>query len=63
MIAADTNVLIRIFLDDEEQPKQVSAAINLARTINKIYVAQVVQVEIVWVMERAYQLVRKIRYS
>jgi predicted nucleic-acid-binding protein len=56
MIGADTNFLIRILLDDEKQPKQVKAARKLARAAKKIYVPQVVQVEIVWVMKSAYQL-------
>jgi len=56
MIGADTNFLIRILLDDEEQPKQVNAARKLASAAKKIYVPQVVQVEIVWVMKSAYKL-------
>ncbi|EDN69718.1 PilT-like protein [Beggiatoa sp. PS] len=60
MIAADTNFLIRILLDDEEQPKQVSVARKLASAAKNIYVPQVVQVEIVWVMKSAYQLKKSV---
>ncbi|RKZ58863.1 MAG: PIN domain-containing protein, partial [Candidatus Parabeggiatoa sp. nov. 3] len=38
MIGADTNFIIRILLDDEEQPKQVNAARKLASAAKKIYV-------------------------
>jgi len=60
MIAADTNFLIRILLDDEEQPKQVSVARKLASAAKNLYVPQVVQVEIVWVMKSAYQLKKSV---
>jgi len=60
MIGADTNFLIRILLDDKEQPKQVNAARKLASVAKKLYVPQVVQVEIVWVMKSAYQLEKSV---
>ena len=60
MIGADTNFLIRILLDDDEQPKQVNAARKLASATEKLYVPQVVQVEIVWVMGSAYQLEKSV---
>ncbi len=60
MIAADTNFLIRILLDDEKQSEQVDSARNLAITAKKLYVPQVVQVEIVWVMKSAYQLEKSV---
>jgi predicted nucleic-acid-binding protein len=45
----DTNVLIRLLLEDEEQPQQVQAARRLAIAVPQLYIPQVVQVEIVWV--------------
>jgi predicted nucleic-acid-binding protein len=55
-IVVDTNVLLRILLDDPQQPQQVQAARQLAKGADKLYVPQVVQVESAWMMERGYQL-------
>jgi len=56
MIVADTNVLIRLLLDDVDQPQQVQAARQLAIAIPQWYLPQVVQAETVWVMENAYEI-------
>ena len=54
MIAVDTNVLIRILVDEPSQPIQVTAARALASEAGKVFVPLVVLVEVVWVLESAY---------
>jgi predicted nucleic-acid-binding protein len=56
MITIDTNVLVRICVDDESEPAQVRQARELASQAQCLYVPQVVQVESVWVMTKAYKL-------
>lgn len=56
LIAPDTNVLVRIFLDDTSNSKQVLAARNLAKKAKQLYITQIVQVELIWVLESAYTL-------
>ena len=56
MIAVDTNVLVRILIDDPGQPEQVQAARALASGAGKVYVPLIVMVECVWVLESAYRL-------
>ena len=60
MIAADTNFLIRILLNDEKQPEQVNSARKLASKVRRLYIPQIVQVEIVWVMKSAYKLKKSV---
>ena len=56
MIALDTNVLVRVFVDDPGQPWQVEAARQKAVEAGEVYVPQVVQVESVWVYQKAFRL-------
>ena len=56
MIAIDTNVLVRILIDDPEEMAQTQAARKLARIAGTVYVPQIVQVECVWVLETAYHI-------
>lgn len=56
MIAADTNVMVRILVDDPEQPGQVQTARKLASQAQQLYVPQIVLVEIVWVLQGSYGL-------
>jgi len=55
MIAVDTNIIVRIFIDDLNT-LQVKAARNLVRKVKQVYLTHVVIVEMVWVLMRAYQL-------
>lgn len=55
MIAVDTNILVRIFIDDLETA-QVNRSRELAKKAKYIYLAAVVLVETVWVLTRAYEL-------
>jgi predicted nucleic-acid-binding protein len=59
MIAVDTNVLVRILVDDPGQPAQVAAARALASRAGGVFVPIVVQVEAVWVLESGYGLAKE----
>ena len=59
MIAVDTNVLVRILVDDPGQPAQVAAARALASRAGRVFVPIVVQVEAVWVLESGYGLAKE----
>jgi len=56
VIAVDTNVLVRVLVDDPDQPKQVKAARAHAKRAKQVFVPQIVQAETVWVFESAYDL-------
>lgn len=56
MIALDTNVLVRVLTDDDESPLQTQLARQLVKRAGRVYISQIVQVELVWVLERAYEL-------
>lgn len=56
MIAIDTNVLVRVLTDDKESPEQTEQARALVKRAGKVFITQVVQVELVWVLEQAYEL-------
>ncbi|MDQ6986887.1 MAG: type II toxin-antitoxin system VapC family toxin [Mariprofundaceae bacterium] len=56
MIAADTNLLVRILVDDPGQPEQVAIARKLASDAKQVFVPQIVAVELVWVLQAAYRL-------
>ena len=59
MISLDTNILVRIFVDDAEHPEQCTKARDIVNEYQTVYVSQVVQVETVWVLSRAYGFSRK----
>jgi predicted nucleic-acid-binding protein len=54
VIAVDTNVLIRILVDDAGAEEQMKIARKLIADSGVVYVPQIVQVESVWVLESAY---------
>ena len=56
LIALDTNVLVRVFIDDNSSTDQVVAARELAKRAAHIFVPQIVQVELAWVLSSAYRL-------
>lgn len=58
MLALDTNVLVRILIDDPQAIDQCAAARALASAAGEVYVSQVVQIETVWVLESAYGFAR-----
>src|SRR5579864_9410476 len=56
MQAVDTNVLIRILVTDDKQTEQVRLARLFAKKAKILFVPQIVQVELVWVLDVAYGL-------
>lgn len=56
MITVDTNVLVRVLVDDPGEGEQASTARDLLRRAGRVYLPQVVQAETVWVLESAYEL-------
>jgi predicted nucleic-acid-binding protein len=54
MIAVDTNILVRLLIDDPSAPKQMDLAKALLKKARQVFVPQIVQVELVWVLESAY---------
>lgn len=57
-ICVDTNVLLRMLVDDAEAPQQVILARQLIEAARRIHVAQVVFTETMWVLMRRYQFDR-----
>lgn len=56
MIAVDTNVLVRALVDDPVEVAQMRAARDCLRRAKRVFVPQIVQAELVWVLESAYKL-------
>jgi predicted nucleic-acid-binding protein len=54
VLAVDTNVLVRVLVDDPGVPRQCAAARKVAAEAGSLYVSQVVQIETVWVLEQSY---------
>jgi predicted nucleic-acid-binding protein len=54
MIAIDTNVLVRLLVHDPDSQAQVGLAKALLKRAKQVYVPQIVQIEMVWVLESAY---------
>ncbi len=59
MITLDTNVLVRVFMDDATSADQVQAARDLVRQYKQVFVPQIVQVELAWVLISAFKLSKK----
>ena len=55
MIAVDTNILVRLLVNDASSQKQIDLAKKLLKYAKQVYIPQIVQVEVVWVLESAYQ--------
>jgi predicted nucleic-acid-binding protein len=58
MIAVDTNVLLRMLVDDADAPRQCAAARALAERNGKVRIAAIVFVEAVWVLQKRYHASR-----
>ena len=54
MISIDTNVFVRILINDPSEPEQNRLARSLAKAAKQVFVSQIVQIETVWVLESAY---------
>ncbi len=55
MQAVNTNVLVRILVTDDKQMEQVLLARKFARKAKVLFITQIVQVELVWVLEAVYK--------
>lgn len=56
MLSVDTNVLVRVLVDDASALDQCRSARQTLSTAGAVYVTQVVQIETVWVLSSAYGL-------
>lgn len=54
MIALDTNVLVRVLVDEPSAPEQCKLARELVVSRSAIWISQIVLVETVWVLESVY---------
>ncbi len=59
MITVDTNVLVRILVNDPKEAEQVNAARSCISKSGTIFIPQIVQVETVWVLCSGYKLKKK----
>jgi predicted nucleic-acid-binding protein len=59
MIAVDTNVLARILVDDPEAPEQCAAARAAVAPEELVFVPQVVQAELSWVLATGFGFERE----
>jgi len=58
MQAVDTNVLVRILVDDPKASQQVKQARYSAKKAGSLFIPQIVQVELVWVLDSAYGIAK-----
>lgn len=56
MIAIDTNVLVRVIVEDAGQPEQTKIARDLVKNAQKVYLPQIVQIECTWVLAKVYKI-------
>ena len=57
MASVDTNVLVRLLIeDDEDQARQAAAFL---RTSGRVFISQIVLVEATWVLASVYGLTRE----
>lgn len=56
MPAVDTNVLLRLLVDDSANKKQCTVVRHWASELKEtLHISQTVQVELVWVLKKAYE--------
>jgi predicted nucleic-acid-binding protein len=58
MIAIDTNVLVRVFIDDMSTA-QIKSARQLVKNAKEIFLPHIVIVEMTWVLLRAFKLTKE----
>lgn len=58
MKAIDTNVLLRILVDDPSNQKQCLIARQTVANLQKVYVSQVSQMELGWILKRDYSFTK-----
>jgi len=54
----DTNILVRVFLEDVLDEKQTDAARALLKKTSEVYIPQLVQAELMWVLKYTYKLTK-----
>lgn len=54
MISVDTNILVRILVDDESDRGQVEKARQAVQKYGRIYVSHIVVAETIWVLKSLY---------
>lgn len=59
MIAIDTNVLVRMLVDDSDSQEQCQRARDLIANHGDAWVCRIVLIESVWVLERAYDFTKE----
>lgn len=57
MIAIDTNVLVRVFIDDLATD-QIKTARELVKNAKEVFLTHIVIVEMIWVLLHAYKLTK-----
>jgi len=58
VISLDTNVVVRIFVDDPDNPEQTRKVREIVKQYKTVYITQVVQIETVWVLKQSYDFSR-----
>jgi len=58
MIAIDTNVLVRVLIDDIAQIEQVKLARQFVEKHSQLFISQLVQAELVWVLDYSYKFTK-----
>lgn len=56
IITLDTNVLVRVVIDDPAAETQMAIARATVKQARQVYIPQIVQIETVWVCESCYGL-------
>ena len=59
MTGIDTNILVRILVDDAKAIKQCKTARDFVSKLDKLFICTTVLVETVWVLQRAYGVEKK----
>lgn len=59
MIAIDTNVLVRVLINDPSAEKQCQLSRDLITAHGDVWICRIVLVETVWVLESVYQFTKE----
>lgn len=59
MIAIDTNVLLRLVVDDPNEKQQSQLARDLLNQHGQVWVSSIVLIETVWVLQSRYKLTKE----
>lgn len=54
MIALDTNIIVRLFVDNENSREQAELVRQFLQHHDCVYLSQMVQIELVWVLDSSY---------